>query len=109
MVTSEPLRDEVAGVLVRPKFQRYGFTPERVSGILDALAVAEQAVSLAQLPVTVRDAKDVKVLACALGAQVDYLVSGDDDLRVLQGQPVLGALRIVSVQEFLTVMQSITP
>jgi uncharacterized protein len=104
LVTSKALREEVAGVLVRPKFQRYGLTPERVSGILDALAAAEQAIPLAHLPVTVRDPKDSKVLACSLGGQVEYLVGGDDDLLVLQGQPALGALRIVPVREFLTII-----
>ncbi|MDQ6850290.1 MAG: putative toxin-antitoxin system toxin component, PIN family, partial [Actinomycetota bacterium] len=107
LVTSEPLREEVAGLLVRPKFQRYGFTTERVGGILDALAAAEQAIPLAQIPVSVRDPKDVKVLACALGGRVDYLVTGDDDLHVLQGQPSLRNLRIVSAREFLTIIGSI--
>ena len=31
----------------------------------------------------VRDRKDIPVLACAIGAHADYLVSGDKDLLVL--------------------------
>ncbi len=109
LVTSAPLREELAAVLVRPKSQRYGFTAERISGILVALDAAEQVTPLSGLLKCVRDPNDVMVLACALGGRVDYLISGDQDLRVLQGQPGLGNLRFVSVREFLTILGTALP
>ncbi len=45
------------------------------------------------------------VLATALGGAAEYLVTGEDDLLVLRGHPPLGALRIVTVGEFLTIIQ----
>jgi putative PIN family toxin of toxin-antitoxin system len=111
MVTARPLREEIAGVLARPKFRRHGLTPERSAGILDALAAADQATLLPTLPVTVRDPADAKYLACALGGQADYLVTGDEDLLVLDGLPALGALRIVTVRTFLRLIgiEPLTP
>ena len=106
LVTSEPIRVEVARVLARPKFQRYGLTAARIAGILEALATAEHATPLTELPVAARDPDDAKFLACALGGQAEYLVSGDGDLLVLNGHPALGTLRIVGVREFLGVIGS---
>ena len=91
-------------MLVRPKFQRYGLTAARIAAILDALAAAEHANPLSEIPVSVRDPTDGKFLACALGGRADFLVSGDQDLLVLNGHPSLGALRIVSAREFLGII-----
>jgi predicted nucleic acid-binding protein len=48
------------------------------------------------------------VLACALGANVDYIVTGDEDLLVLDGHPALGSLRIVTPRAFLTILEQLT-
>jgi predicted nucleic acid-binding protein len=56
------------------------------------------------LPVSSRDVKDNKFLACALGARADYLVSGDADLLVLNGDPALGKTRIVTPRELITLL-----
>lgn len=53
------------------------------------------------IPVQVRDPKDVKILAAALGGDADYLVTGDGDLLEHQGDPRLGKLQIVTAAEFL--------
>jgi putative PIN family toxin of toxin-antitoxin system len=87
LVTDAALRAEVAAVPARPHFRRYGLTPARTASILDALAAAEQATPLTHLPVAVRDPDDAKFLACALGGQADYAVTGDDDLLVLDRHP----------------------
>ncbi len=101
LVTSTALRVEATEVLGRPKFARYRLSAARLRTILDALAGAEQAVPLNPLPLRCRDPKDEKFLACALDGEVDYLVTGDEDLLALGGAPALGPLRIVSVREFL--------
>ncbi len=55
------------------------------------------------IPKVTRDWKDDYLLAYALVGQADYLVTGDNDLLVLQQ---VGNLSIVSPQEFLKTLQS---
>jgi predicted nucleic acid-binding protein len=70
--------------------------------LLDALAVP--VTPRRRLPVHIRDPKDERVLAAALGGRADYLVTGDDDLLVLNGDPRIRTLKIVTVREFLDLL-----
>jgi len=54
--------------------------------------------------VAVRDVKDEKILASAIEGAADYLVTGDADLLILNGNPALGTLKIVTVRDFLAVL-----
>ena len=86
LVTSHALLDGLAEVIARPKFasilQRTSRTPERILSELHALADIVAAPPLS-LPVC-RDPDDDAVLACALAAHADAIVSGDDDLLMLK-------------------------
>ena len=86
LVTSPELVDEFANVIHRRKFtailQRTSRTPERSIEELQELAEIVIAPPLSK-PVC-RDPDDDAVLACALAAQVDAIVSGDDDLLALK-------------------------
>ncbi len=53
------------------------------------------------LPVTVRDPKDIHLLAAAVGGHADYLIMGDEDLLVLDGTPALSPLQILTVRMYL--------
>jgi predicted nucleic acid-binding protein len=57
------------------------------------------------IPVSVRDPKDKRMLAAAIEGAADYLVTGDQDLLVLQGDPRLGDLRIVPAARFLATLE----
>lgn len=57
------------------------------------------------VPVSVRDPKGDHILAAAAGSGADYLVTGDRDLLVLQGDPRLGELRIVTAAQLLAVLE----
>ena len=59
---------------------------------------------LAPLPIHSRDSHDDKFLAVALGGNAEYLITGDDDLLVLQGDPRLGTLQIVTAREYLQLL-----
>ena len=76
IATSQALLDELAEVLHRRKFTRQvqatGLTPAQ---IVPARQLAQQ-VS--------RDADDDAVLACAIAARADLIVSGDEDLLILK-------------------------
>lgn len=105
-VTSQELVAEVADVLSRPRLrERYHFSEERTAALVDAMTASiEPVLPIADLPVHCRDAKDDKVLAPALGATADYIVTGDDDLVILDGHPALGSLGIVTPTEFLAIL-----
>ena len=86
LVMSPNLIVEIADVIHRRKFaailQRTTRTPERILSELHALAEVVAAPPLPQ-PVC-RDPDDDAVLACALAAQADWIVSGDADLLALK-------------------------
>lgn len=105
LVLSESLLEEYRRVLARQRFtQRYGLSPQEVTDFLTLLATAQRATPKRHLPVRVRDLKDEKVLATALGGQADYLVTGDEDLLTLDGHPKLPNLRILTVRRFLELL-----
>lgn len=107
LVLSEPLYAEYGQVLPRRRLvERYGVTLTAIVDVLALLAGAAVWVTpVPDLPVAVRDPKDAMVLATALGGRADYLVTGDADLLALRNEPALGTLRIVTVREFLDVVQ----
>jgi len=104
---SPALRQEYEEVLARPALtSKYPRLAGEREALLTLLATDGQPVTAAAtLPLPVRDPKDEKVLACALGGNAAYLVSNDPDLLTLAGDPGLGTLQIVTVSEFLTVLQ----
>jgi putative PIN family toxin of toxin-antitoxin system len=85
LVLSTELIEELLDVVARPKFAgilaRTNRTPERIRTELRMLV---DIVSAPPLPRPVcRDPDDDTVLACAVAARADLIVSGDDDLRAL--------------------------
>jgi putative PIN family toxin of toxin-antitoxin system len=85
LVLSLYLVDELAHVLTYPRIaERVCLTQKELEAILAALlSQAELTPDKLQLPGVMRDPKDDPVLACAVEGQVDYIVSGDQDLLVL--------------------------
>lgn len=104
LITSPQLLHELKEVSKRDKFRRYHLFKEQMVEVIDnIIASAEIILSMPdeQLPVHSRDPKDDKLLACALSAEVDYLMTGDEDLLVLKDNPALGKLKIITVKDFL--------
>jgi uncharacterized protein len=87
------LLEELADVISRPAFARrlalIGKTaPEVLADYIEAVELVEPI----DVPRVVRDPDDDHVLACALTAKADLVVSGDKDLLDLhqhQGIPIL--------------------
>jgi putative PIN family toxin of toxin-antitoxin system len=74
LVTSPALDAGVAEVLTRPKLtERYQIDPTIQHALLDRIATVEHVIPSPPLPITVRDPKDEKLLACALAGGVAYL------------------------------------
>lgn len=105
LVTSTALEDEVVAVFGRPQLlRRFRLPAPQQADFLLALVAAEHVMPLLRLPIVVRDPNDDMLLACALGGEVDYLVTGDDDLHALAGSPALGKLQIIAPRDFLIVL-----
>jgi putative PIN family toxin of toxin-antitoxin system len=102
IVTAE-LRAEYEDVLSRPRLiEKHGLSQVEIDGFFEALTIDGDTVEpLSLLPIEVRDVKDERVLAAALEDRADYLVTGDNDLLTLAGDPRLGTLRIVTARAFL--------
>ena len=101
---------EIADVLNRPRIRdRYTVAPERIATLLAALRAQARWITpqpIDTLPLHCRDPRDDKFLACAIAGGCEYLVTGDTDLLVLEGDPALGALRILTPRAFGETMQA---
>lgn len=88
---------EIAEVLGRPKFARM-LSRERREGILDTLRRMAVWFQPTERTTDCRDPKDNKYLELALVAGAEIIVSGDNDLLVLQPW---GGVRILHPAENL--------
>jgi putative PIN family toxin of toxin-antitoxin system len=99
---------ELEDVFRRPKIvHRYRLAPDRLAELFDGLTAATRVVPNPTIPVRPRDSKGEHILALALGGDAEYIVTGDQDLLVLDGDPHLGHLRIVTVAEFLAILETL--
>ena len=97
LVCSEATYNELADVLLRPKFDKYLSQQSRKQFLID-YRNAVLLVDIIHLVNDCRDVKDNKFLEVAVNASVSYLISGDDDLLVLHPY---GDVQIVSPASFL--------
>ena len=74
--------DEVKGVLKRPKILKYSkLTTDKISTFLsDIQNIAHIVIDIPSIDIIKNDPDDNIILACALKAQADYIVSGDKHL-----------------------------
>jgi putative PIN family toxin of toxin-antitoxin system len=97
LVMSPDLLAEFAEVVSRPKFAprilaRHTTPADLVEKLL--LEITLISPPPMALPTDLRDPKDLPVLACAVAADTDAVVSGDKDLltlREFQGIPIINA------------------
>jgi len=98
LFTSRVLLDELAATLAKRKLARYvaasGLSAEQIVTSYRRIVTL---VTARQLNARVlRDADDDAVLACALAARADLVVSGDNDLLSLKG---FSGIRIVTIAQ----------
>jgi putative PIN family toxin of toxin-antitoxin system len=96
LYTSDSLLAELVEVLPRKKLaKRVAASGMSVEELARRYALLAQRVPAAEIaPVVLADPDDDRVLACALGARADLIVSGDPHLRNLkayQGIPIVNA------------------
>ena len=98
LVFSKELLDELYVVTQRPKFKKYFASSEKVEELLEFLSSMGEMVILPDVvPDRCRDCKDDYLLELAMLSQADFLITGDNDLLVLQ---TIGDCQIVTAAEF---------
>ncbi len=93
LLYAESLLAELVDVLGRPRIRnKYGITSDDVATVLTLIDLRGELV-MPQRRITVcRDPKDNQVLEAAIAGRADVIVSGDDDLLVLnpfEGIPIV--------------------
>ncbi len=105
LVITEEIIEELKRVLKREKiYKKYSISPEEIERFIAELQFSTQLVAplrLEDLPIHSRDKKDDILLACTFAGKCDYLITGDEDLLVLNGRKELGKLKIIKAAEFL--------
>lgn len=103
LVTSEYILSETQDVLARG----FKVPEETVIEIIALLRRQEMVITPATLPqLSIRDRNDLPVVAAAIEAKADYLVSGDKDILSLIP---LNDIKIATPREFWTVISNIHP
>ena len=105
---SPEVRAEYEDVLARPFLMRFGdIAKDDVAAFfrfLDRRSLEVSPLAEDQLPLVVRDSNDTHLLSAAFGGNANYVVSGDNDLLALAGDPRLGQLQIVDARNFLAIL-----
>ena len=102
LYSSPVLLDELTDVITRPSFsQRLNSIGKTVLQVLADYIEIVELVEPLEIPRIVRDPDDDHVLACALTAKAEIIVSGDKDLLDLAGYQGISILTTAAALERL--------
>jgi putative PIN family toxin of toxin-antitoxin system len=82
LLTSYAIMEELAEVLLRPKFAAY-ITNDQAAGFLARLSNISEFISIIQTIAACRDPRDDKFLDVAVGGDAHSIITGDADLLAL--------------------------
>ena len=97
ILLSVDLIEELYDVLSRPAFDRYIDEEDRIR-FLNLLVKEAVLVEIAEQIKACRDPKDDKFLALAVNGRADFIITGDDDLQVMNP---FRKIDIISPREFI--------
>lgn len=104
LITSKHIRDEVKDLLHKPYFIKH-LTPQEISRIQALLQFqAKQALITEDIYNVTTSPEDDLVLATAVSAKADYLVTGDIPLLTRVGSSYQGII-LVTPRDFLKILQ----
>lgn len=96
LILCQELLEEIRDVTSRPKFTRY-FPQDEVASLVEFMQIIGEEFSPKSQVQLCRDKADDYLLALAIDAKADYLVTGDQDLLILKQ---IEECRIVDVKTF---------
>jgi putative PIN family toxin of toxin-antitoxin system len=100
LFTTDEILQEVAEVLSRKKFDINRKEIEDYIKIIESYSV--KIISANETEEICRDKDDDKILQCGFEGNVDFIITGDDDLLVLEKYK---AIRIVKPGEYLAILE----
>ncbi|MEI6328157.1 MAG: putative toxin-antitoxin system toxin component, PIN family [Pseudanabaena sp. ELA645] len=98
ILMSSEILGELQDIFNRPKFDKYSSKQVRNEFLNDFLTVVEN-VEIVQKITICRDRKDDKFLELAVNGKADYIITGDQDLLVLNP---FQDIAIISVSDYLS-------
>ena len=101
ILISQALIEELNHVLSRDKFNRY-VTHEERENFLEALIREAELIEIGETVAACRDPKDNRILELAANGNASLVVTGDDDLLVLN--PFRG-IQIITPSELLKLLE----
>lgn len=108
LLTSKEQLEEIKDASQKSKLKIYPLFLNKITEVMESLEFAAELVkplSEVDLPLHSRGPKDDYILAISLGGRADYLITGDEDLLILNNNPELGSLKIVTAKEFLATFE----
>lgn len=105
LLLSEDILHELEIKLNHPKFATRIYERKvSVESLMDDFRDLAEMVLPAYIPAdAVHDPKDRIILACAIGGEADYIISGDKDLTSLKNY---AGIHIVTPMEFIEIVES---
>ena len=83
VIVSEPILQEIANVLSRPRIRnKYGITEEDIRELLNLIEERADHALLAGNISVCRDKDDNLIIETAINGNADYIVSRDDDVKL---------------------------
>jgi uncharacterized protein len=101
ILASEELLEEIKNVVLRPKFQKF-IKKEHLDLVMEILSKRLDIVEVKSLVQVCRDPKDDFILALCKDGEADFLVTGDNDLLVMEK---FENTKIVSLSAFEQLLQ----
>ncbi len=99
---SRAIKDEIFEVLKRPRFKVNETAIEAL--IREIEDISELVIVTERIERLCRDIDDNAIIECAVGAEAEYLITGDNDLLVLKSYR---KIKIVNISEYLRIIEEI--
>ena len=104
LLYSQPCLEELVDVLDRPRIrEKYRLTDQELQTVVGLILLRGEGVTPTERITACRDPKDDKFLELAVAGKADVIVSGDEDLRILD--PFAG-IPIVPPHVFLRMLDN---
>jgi uncharacterized protein len=102
LFTSRTIIAEIAATLLKPKLASAIAQTGFLAGeLIERYSLLTRVVRPKSVEQVSRDSDDDHIIACALAARADFLITGDDDLLVLRQHQGIGIISVAKALDML--------